>query len=216
MELFLTVLSGIAWTVVYVEAIRIGFTQRTFAIPAFALALNVTWEVMYGAHDLASKISVQSIVDVVWALLDIVICVTFVLYGRRYWPTFLPKAWFYWWAVLMLVTAFGCQWAMIAQFGSDRAGDYSAFLQNLIMSALFLSMFVARRGPAGQSMLLAVSKCVGTLAPTITFGIIEGLPLVLVTGAFCFVFDVIYIGLLYWAGHSGRLALQAGGVASTA
>ena len=44
MVLALTLLSGIAWTVVYVFAIRIGFQQRTYAIPAAALALNIAWE----------------------------------------------------------------------------------------------------------------------------------------------------------------------------
>ena len=37
MTLFLTVLSGLAWTVVYVEAIRIGLRDRSYAIPAAAL-----------------------------------------------------------------------------------------------------------------------------------------------------------------------------------
>jgi hypothetical protein len=38
---FLTALSGIAWTVVYVEAVRIGFAQRTYALPVAALALDI-------------------------------------------------------------------------------------------------------------------------------------------------------------------------------
>jgi hypothetical protein len=41
MSLALTLLSGVAWTVVYAVAIRIGFQQRTYAIPAVALALNI-------------------------------------------------------------------------------------------------------------------------------------------------------------------------------
>ena len=31
--LFLVALSGICWTVVYVDAIRIGFRNKTYAIP---------------------------------------------------------------------------------------------------------------------------------------------------------------------------------------
>jgi hypothetical protein len=44
---FLTALSGLAWTVVYIEAIRVGFTQRTYALPVVALALNIAWESIY-------------------------------------------------------------------------------------------------------------------------------------------------------------------------
>ena len=104
----------------------------------------------------------------------------------------------------MIITAFACQFALIWQFGFEWAEGYSAFLQNLVMSLLFLSMFVARRGAEGQSMTIAVAKCIGTLAPTILFGVIKDVPLVLVIGALCFVFDLIYIGLLYW-GRSQRL-----------
>ncbi len=34
MELALTLVSGIAWTVVDVEAVRLGFRDRTYAIPS--------------------------------------------------------------------------------------------------------------------------------------------------------------------------------------
>lgn len=33
MELFLTVLSGIGWMIVYEECIRLGFRQKTYAMP---------------------------------------------------------------------------------------------------------------------------------------------------------------------------------------
>jgi len=40
----------------------------------------------------------------------------------------------------------------IGEFGlvDMRAAKYSAFLQNLLMSGLFIAMFVARRGARGQ------------------------------------------------------------------
>jgi hypothetical protein len=33
MEPFLTALSGVAWTVVYIASIRIGFKHETYAMP---------------------------------------------------------------------------------------------------------------------------------------------------------------------------------------
>ena len=50
MALFLTALSGVAWTLVYLEAIRVGFRDRTYAMPVAALALNIAWESIYAAH----------------------------------------------------------------------------------------------------------------------------------------------------------------------
>ena len=32
MELFLTALSGLAWTIVYIEAIRLGIKYKTYAM----------------------------------------------------------------------------------------------------------------------------------------------------------------------------------------
>ena len=80
---------------------------------------------------------------------------------------------------------------------------YSAFLQNLLMSVLFIDMLVRRGSREGQSLTIAVNKWLGTLAPTILFGIVGdgGFPrgsfLILVLGILCSIFDLTYIGLLF-------------------
>ena len=53
-------------------------------------------------------------------------------------------------------------------------------------------MLKERKSDKGQSMTIAVCKCIGTLTPTI-YGTLEGNWFILVTGIICFVFDVIYI-----------------------
>ena len=50
---------------------------------------------------------------------------------------------------------------------------YSAFLQNLLMSVMFINMYIRRGTMEGQSLLLAYAKWIGTLAPTIIFGILD-------------------------------------------
>jgi hypothetical protein len=60
-------------------------------------------------------------------------------------------------------------------------------------------MFVARRGPRGQTLLIAVAKWIGTLAPTILFGFINNSLFVIGIGLLCSAFDLVYIGLLVWA-----------------
>ena len=76
---------------------------------------------------------------------------------------------------------------------------YAAFLQNLLMSVLFIAMLVARGGTRGQTLTIAVAKWIGTLAPTLTFGVIHGSPFVLGVGVLCSVFDLVYIGLVWTA-----------------
>ena len=73
MILALTLVSGVAWTVVYVVAIRIGFQQKTYAIPAAALALNIAWESIYATRGLSADLSVQTFVDLVWAVVDLLV-----------------------------------------------------------------------------------------------------------------------------------------------
>jgi hypothetical protein len=98
--------------------------------------------------------------------------------------------------VLIFASSYAVQWLFIGQFGWTDAAKYSAFLQNLLMSGLFIAMLVARRGIRGQSMLIAVAKWIGTLAPTIAIGVYEHSPFILGIGILCSVFDLVYIGLL--------------------
>ncbi|MFJ3880578.1 hypothetical protein ACIPW5_24335 [Streptomyces sp. NPDC090077] len=196
MELILTLLSGIAWTVVYVEAIRVGLRDRTYAMPVAALALNFAWEVVYAAHDIATGLSPQGVVNVVWGVADAVILSTYLRHGRAELPAFVTRPLFAAWSALVLGTGFAVQLLFVAHFGTHDASRYSAFLQNLLMSGLFIGMYAARRGPRGQSPLIAVAKWLGTLAPTVLFGVIERNGFVLGLGALCSVFDLVYIGLL--------------------
>lgn len=199
MELFLTVVSGLAWTLVYVEAIRLGFRDRTFAIPVAALALNFAWEAIYTIQGFGTALSVQTFVNLAWALADVVIVYTYLRFGRREFTAQLTGAMFAGWSALLFGASFAVQLLFISEFGVSAAARYSAFLQNLLMSGLFISMLMARRGLRGQSLTIAVAKWVGTLAPTLLFGVLEGSALIIGVGALCSVFDIVYIGLVLWA-----------------
>jgi hypothetical protein len=199
MILALTVLSGVAWTVVYVVAIRIGFQQKTYAIPAAALALNIAWESIYATRGLATDLSVQTFVNVAWAAADVLIIYTFLRYGRKELPGFVSRPMFIAWSIFLFVTAYIVQWLFLVEFGWADAPKYAAFVQNLLMSGLFIAMFVARKGPRGQSVVIAVAKWIGTLAPTIAFGALAGSTFILGLGILCSVFDLAYISLLIWA-----------------
>ncbi len=199
---FLAALSGIAWTVVYIAAIRVGFAQKTYAIPVAALALNIAWESIYAGRALATDPDLQGYINLVWALADLAIVYTFFRYGRKELPSFVTTTLFAWWGVGVFATAYVVQWGFVVEFDWSQAARYSAFLQNLLMSGLFIAMFVGRRGARGQSMTIAVSKWIGTLAPTIIFGVYEGSAFILTLGILCCVFDLAYVALLAWARKS--------------
>jgi hypothetical protein len=204
--LFLTVVSGLAWTVVYAEAIRLGFRDRTYAIPVAAVALNFTWEVVHASHSVATGITAQGVFNIVWGLADVLIVYTFLRFGRAELPSWVTRRLFIGWALILGVTSFAVQLLFVVEFGWDDAARYAAFLQNLLMSGLFIAMFVVRGGSRGQSLVIAVAKWIGTLAPTVVFGWYGNSPLVLGVGALCSIFDVAYIGLLWRARAASAVA----------
>lgn len=204
MEMFLTLISGIGWIIVYEECIRLGFKDKTYAMPLFALGLNFAWEVIYsfsdiflGAHGpLEGLNAIQAYVNASWAILDIIILFTYFKYGKNEFPKSINQKYFSAWIMLVIVCSFALQYVFIQEFGFIMGAKYSAFLQNLLMSVMFIGMHVKRGNMKGQSLLLAYAKWIGTLAPTILFGVLDFNILVLVCGIFCSLFDVIYISLL--------------------
>jgi len=71
----------------------------------------------------------------------------------------------------VFLMCFAIQYSFNVEF-ADKGPWYSAFLQNLIMSVLYINMFVSRGSTKGQSLSIAISKWIGTLTPTILLGII--------------------------------------------
>ena len=212
-KLILTVISGVCWTIVYIEGIRLGFRDKSYAIPFYALALNFAWEALYTFFGFRlNGVTVQNIFNAVWLIFDIGILYTYFKFGQKYFRTGLKnpsthrdgaeKTLFLGWSILGLVTAFALQYALLKEFGVAKGAGYSAFLQNLLMSALFIAMLAGRGNREGQSLSIAVNKWIGTLAPTILYGLIGegGFPrgsfLILVAGLLCTVFDLIYIRML--------------------
>lgn len=211
MEDILKLISGIAWTIVYIDAIRIGFKDKSYAMPLFALGLNLGWEALYAYLSLtqSSGPSLQGYINACWALFDVGLVYTYFRYGRRDWPPSVPNRIFVSWSLLVFITTFILQLAFFYEFGEHLGARYSAFLQNLLMSVLFIGMFVARKGRRGQTLLIAVAKWLGTLAPTILFGIIEQSLFILVLGIFCSFFDIIYIRLLLLTRNNPNIIVDA-------
>jgi len=202
-KLVLTLVSGVCWTVVYIDGIRLGIKEQSYAIPFYALALNLSWELLQTFYGFQSDLSAPTVINAVWFVFDVGILYTYFRYGRKYFPRNLPSGAFIGWSLVGLVTAFLVEFAFIREFGVGDAAGYSAFLQNLLMSVLFIDMLVKRGSREGQSLTIAINKWLGTLAPTILFGIIgaggfpRGSSLILVLGVLCSVFDLIYIWLVF-------------------
>lgn len=190
--LFLMLLSGVAWTVVYVESIRIGFKEKTYAMPLVALGLNIAWEALYTVVGFGSGAIVQHWINLVWFVLDCGIVYTYFKFGKEEFSERANPRYFVPFAILVFAMSAVLQVSFRVEFG-DIGAVYSAFLQNLMMSVLYIDMLHKRQSTKGQNLTIAISKWIGTLAPTILFGAMGNNQLVLVLGIFCSIFDLIYI-----------------------
>ena len=145
--LVLVGISGICWTIVYIELIRHGFKDKACGMPLFALGLNIVWEILYSIDGfLISKefIMVQNIADLAWALCDAAILVCWFRYGKQYMPE-RAKKYFIPYTVLSLVVCVGMQLAFYLHCDTaTEASIYSAFAQNVAMSIMFLTALFQR------------------------------------------------------------------------
>ena len=204
MNIFGTILvgiSGLAWTVVYIELIRRGNMDRACGMPLFALTLNLAWEWIYGIDGLfisRSFILAQSIANIAWAVCDIFVMMTWVKYGRQYLPE-RAKKYFVPYTVLAVLFGFAMQFTFYFNCETvELASIYSAFLQNAAMSVMFLVMLFRRDDTKAQTTTIAIAKWLGTLTPTI-YGQINGnsaAGFILITGIVCSLLDIIYIWFL--------------------
>jgi hypothetical protein len=191
----LTLVSGLSWTIVYIDIIHRGLRDNTCGMPFFALAFNITWEFTY-AFLIYQGSPLQRGVNIAWFLLDIAILYTYFRYGRQEFPPAYDR-FFVAWSVTALAVAFAAVYFAGREFSDVRGGTYTAFAQNLMMSVLFIGMLVRRNSVRGQSMIIAVFKWLGTLAPTILVWLATGSHLLLTLGIGCSLYDVLYIVLLY-------------------
>jgi len=201
--LFLLLLSGICWSIVYIDSIRVGFKQKTYAMPIWALGLNLAWELLHTVLNLKSEyFSIQTVVNGIWFFLDLFILFSYFRFGYQFFPKNIQKRWFYIWSGFIIIVSFLLQYLFIVEFGQFKGASYAAFLQNLLMSVLFIAMLVQRGSSNGQTLTIAVCKCIGTIAPTILFGVVGhrifggANSFILAVGIIIALFDMAYIWML--------------------
>jgi hypothetical protein len=208
----LVILSGFAWTIVYIALIYQGLKDKSYGMPLFALALNFAWELLYTILGFQHRsASIQTWVNLTWCFFDVAIIYTYFKFGKEEFKKFFGIKYFIPWAVLIFVMAALLQYGFYTEYATTTAKNfylfkifiepdlgawYSAFIQNLMMSVLFIQMLLIRKHTKAQNLTIAIAKWIGTLAPTILFGILLENKLVLLLGLFCCVFDLIYIALL--------------------
>ena len=191
----LTLVSGVSWTLVYLLIIFRSYRDKTYGMPYWALAFNFSWELIFSfvlsIHSPDQQL--QLIINRIWLVFDLFIFIAYFLYGKKEWPSHLPLSLFYPYSILVLIISYFFVYLISVELDHSQ-GMYAAFIQNLMMSWLFIAMLNRRRNTAGQSVGIAFFKMIGTLAPTVIYG--SKSTFVLFLGLACFMADLIYLLLL--------------------
>lgn len=195
--------AAIGWLFAYFDLVRLGFKQKTYGMPMTALALNLVWEFvyayMYWTHDgMFYGGYFMAIVNTCWAIVDVVILITHIKYGKEDFVRFAKEQWFHPYLILNLVMAVVLQITWLQAYGV-AANGCTAIIQNIPMSMLFIFLLCIRKSTKGQSMAIAIGKMVGTMGATAAIAWFDSLrdPLNVAGGIICFVFDMIYCVMLY-------------------
>ena len=194
-------IGALLWITAYVLIIVRGFKDKSCGMPLAALAVNFAWEVMWG-FILPDKPPMDT-VNRIWALVDVLIVVQFLAYGRSRLPSGLPPAAFF----PLTFTAFALAFGVVVLGSYEFAdwvvgGAYIAYLDNVMMSALFVGWALYREDVDGQSMWIAITKGLGTATISvaqhrINEEVLGGSPFLTWLFVVCAVLDAIYVWLLW-------------------
>lgn len=188
----------IGWIIACLDAFRIGLRDKTYGVPFVSIALNTMWVLIGGTWYVVSMgCRSFALVFLVWGIIDILLLTTYFRFGYREFesmsgqskPVFIGCT----------VLAFLCAgaWQAVFCYNSDLWLIDTAFTLMLLTSMMFVYMLLVRKSSRGQSMLIAVAKCIGSLGPTL-YGWIRMRDCFMTgIGAVCFIIDCAYIVLLY-------------------
>jgi hypothetical protein len=194
----LPVVTALCWTTVYVLVIRRNSIEKTYGIPLVVLGVNIALEVVFSFIIRPSIMDAQAwlwiSINVIWLILDAIILIQAIRYGPlENWPS---KTFFYGSLTAALVFGFAGVLALTFEF-QDLEGQWSSFIDNFLMSVLFIPMLY-QRGIKGQSLYIALLKLVGTLAIGVGYLAADPTsPLQWYLTASILFFDTIYSVLLY-------------------
>lgn len=214
--------AGAFWLLTYIGIIWRGFKDSSLGMPLVALSANIAWEFIFAFIYIPQR-QLLHYNSIAWFFFDIPIVLQCFLYGAYDTHSQFMKKNFW----FIFTAAIGICFVILFNFIpelKDARGVYSGFGQNLMMSILFVDMLLRRDDILGQSIYIAIGKGFGTFFAFFASGfevfelttivdvpfnindfftvIISSqnypmTPLIKVIYPIIFVFDVLYILLVY-------------------
>ncbi len=190
----LVCLVGFFWLCAYVLAIRRARVDKRSGLPVIAVGLDVAWEFSYSL--IVFQAPDQRPFDFAWFLLDLIIMRQALRYGPKDYPA-LSRLEFRKLFFAILGFSLILLPAVTIEI-NDYYGGYTGFGANCFVSLAFILMLQRRGSSAGQSMYIALSKLIGSVAAMILT--ISQFPHSRLFPVLClttFVLDVTYATMLH-------------------
>jgi hypothetical protein len=192
---------ALAWLVVYIDAIRVAVRDELVAVPPIGVLLNVAWDWLFGISSLLNGNTLHAWGFLSWAVVNIGVLVTLLRYGRRELPAWVGPIMYGVWVACGLCAALATLTvtSAIIGFSQERALIYTALIDGVLLSALFIALFVHRNGARGQSAVIAAAKLVGSIAAMTLFGVLPVSIPATTLGAITVTLDLTYLCLVLLA-----------------
>lgn len=189
------------WLFYYGEAFRLAMRRHTCAVPLWAATLGLA----YDAY--AAILSVQTggftlltWILSFWAVLDVVVLLTYLAYGRPPWPSAALWSRLGWTAVALTVSISAVSLYRFLAVSPYQQGTQTGSLVSLFASICFLLRYAFGQDHPGQSLLLGWSRLIAAAVMTLQFGLADRDPFVMTCSGLAAVFQGAYVFFL----HSDR------------
>ncbi len=159
----------VAWMAAYILIIRRAHRDKAYGMPLLALCLNITWEGV--AFMSPNPVVLWKYIEGIWLFIDVALLWQLWNFGRR---EALPASLHRFFVPLVGVTLLACaigHWTWL-KFWDDKLLFVDAFIINLVMSILFIQLWL-RRLPHGKGLSISAAWCkmIGTALTSIQCGI---------------------------------------------
>lgn len=182
-------LCGLFWLLVYIQIIYNGINYELYEIPAISSGMNLAWEtilifILPYPYSICFYLAL-----IIWWICNIFVCsIEVLVYPYRY-----QKIIFF---LSFIGSIFWIYFITI--FYSDYEGIYSAYIDNFIMSILYIIYSSKKNNTI--SLSIGLCKLLGTLFASIALYISRPLfynnNILILSAILIFIFDAIYIYLI--------------------
>lgn len=198
--IIVTMAGGLFWIVMYALIVRKIILEKYVEMPIVAACGNFAWEFLWG-FVFADMVTLGTLFVWsyrIWFFLDIFIFYNVLKHGGK--QIAIPELRKHWPVLGILVSvAFGALIYTFVVTGKDHLwGAPSAYMLNVCISGLFITLFLRQRAVRVFSKTMAWCKMIGSLSYSIAYLSFQpDEPFLRVICAVIFVLDVTYLVLLY-------------------